>query len=72
MYINKYEIINRFVEERKKFGTQQQLAEIVGINPKNISAIETCKINPSFETFVSMCVAVNADVNYVVYGKKGD
>lgn len=70
MQINKYEIINRFVEERRKICTQQQLAEIIGINPKNISAIETCKINPSFETFISMCVAINADVNYIIYGNK--
>lgn len=62
------QIMKRFAEERKKFGTQEKLADIVGINAKNISAFETGKRNPSFKTFVKMCTVMNADVNYIFWG----
>lgn len=69
MNYNKYEIMERFSEERRKFGTQEKLAELVGVSPKNISAFETCRRNPSLSTFIDMCIAINADINYIVYGK---
>ena len=61
--------MKRFSEERKKFGTQEKLANILGINAKSISAFENCRRNPSLETFFKMCIVIGADVNYILYGK---
>lgn len=73
MLINKREILHRLSIERKKFGTQEKVAALVGISEKSISAIENGRINPSFETFVKICFVINADINYIIYGdvKKG-
>ncbi len=68
MSYNKVEIMSRFAELRKAYGTQEKLAEQVGISPKNISAFETGRRTPSFDTFVNMCTAIGADVNYIIYG----
>ena len=64
--------MKRFVEERKKFGTQEKLANAVGLNPKTISAYETGRKNPSLEIFVKMCIAMKADVKYIIYGNSLD
>ncbi|MBQ2809616.1 MAG: helix-turn-helix transcriptional regulator [Clostridia bacterium] len=67
---NQREIMNRFAEQRIKFGTQEKLAEIVGVSTKSISDFETCRRNPSFATFIKMCKTIGADINYIVYGNK--
>ena len=65
---NQKEIMSRFAQQRVKFGTQEKLAEIVEVSAKSISDFETCRRNPSFGTFIKMCIAINADINYIVYG----
>lgn len=72
MEYNKIEIMERFVEERRKFGTQEKLANAVGINPKTISAYETGRKNPSLEIFIKMCIIMKADVKYIIYGNNLD
>lgn len=67
---DKLEIIERFIEERKKFGTQEALAEAVGINPKTVSAYETGRKNPSLKMFIKICQTINADINYIIFGRK--
>lgn len=59
-------IMKRFANERKKFGTQEKLAEIVGINAKTISAFENGRRTPSLSTFIKMCNAIDADMNYIL------
>ncbi len=68
MEYDKLKMMERFIEERKKFGTQEKLANIIGINPKTISAYETGRKNPSLEMFIKMCIAMDADVKYIIYG----
>ena len=70
MLINKKEILHRLSIERKKFGTQEKVANLVGISEKSVGAIENGRINPSFETFIKICFVINADVNYIIYGEK--
>lgn len=65
---NQQDIMNRFAEQRVKYGTQEKLAEAVGVGTKSISDFETCRRNPSFATFIKMCKVINADINYIVYG----
>ncbi len=72
MEYNKTEMMKRFVEERKKFGTQEKLANAVGLNPKTISAYETGRKNPSLEIFVKMCMIMQADIRYIIYGNDLD
>ena len=62
-------IMQRFIQERKKFGSQEKLATIIDINPKSISAFETGRRKPSLTTFIKMCHAISADINYIIYGK---
>ncbi len=62
------QIMKRFSSERKKYCTQEKLAEIVGVNTKTISAFENGRRTPSLVTFVKMCNAINVDLNYLVKG----
>ncbi len=59
-------IMKRFATERKKFGTQEKVAEIVGVNAKTISAFENGRRTPSLLTFLKMCDAINVDMNYIL------
>lgn len=61
-------VMKRFSVERKKFCTQEKLAEKVDLNVKTISAFENGRRTPSLSTFLKMCDAVNADINYVING----
>ncbi|MDE6835133.1 MAG: helix-turn-helix domain-containing protein [Ruminococcus sp.] len=65
-------IMKRFATERKKFGTQEKVAEIVGINAKTISAFENGRRTPSLLTFLKMCDAINADMNYILEIERED
>lgn len=70
MEYNTQEIMERFSKERKKNNyTQEALANAVGVNAKTISAYECGRKNPSLKMFIKMCVIINANVNYIVYGK---
>ena len=72
MNINQSDIMKRFSEERRKYGTQEQLADAIGVNPKTISAFEKCRRTPSLPTFIKMCTVIKADINYVVYGSNNN
>lgn len=64
------EIMKRFAEVRSQYGTQEKLAEAVGVSPKIISDYENCRRNPSFNTFIKMCIEMNASIDYIVYGNR--
>jgi transcriptional regulator with XRE-family HTH domain len=52
--------IQKLRKERKM--TQDELAEIVGIDPKNISKIETGKNYPTSETIELIAKALNIEI----------
>ena len=68
MEFNEAEMIKRFVETRKKYGTQEKLGNAIGINSKTISAYETGKKLPSLRTFIKICIEMGADANYILFG----
>ncbi len=63
-------VMERFAKCRKSACTQEYLAEIIGVNPKTISAFETGRRTPSLNTFIKMCRTINADVNYIFFGEE--
>lgn len=69
MEYNKQEIMERFAKERKRYCTQETLANAIGISPKTVSAYECGRKNPSLEIFIKMCIVINADIEYIIYGK---
>ena len=45
----------------KKGLTQEELAEVVGINPKYLSGIERGRENPTFNTLISLANSLEVD-----------
>lgn len=56
----------RIKELRTKKGlTQEQVAEIMGINPKYMSGIERGKENPTLNTFISLANALDVEIGAI-------
>jgi transcriptional regulator with XRE-family HTH domain len=49
----------------KKGLTQEELSELVGINPKYLSGIERGRENPTFNTFISLAKSLEVDLGEV-------
>ncbi|MDD6826113.1 MAG: helix-turn-helix transcriptional regulator [Oscillospiraceae bacterium] len=57
---------------RKEKITQEELAKLIDINPKNVSAYETGTKKPSLKTFINICIELGVDMNYLIYGIPSD
>ena len=47
--------------------TQEQLAELVGINPKYVSSIERGKENPTLDTFIKIAESLEVSIGELFY-----
>lgn len=60
----------RIRERRRELGlTQEALAEKAGISTSFIGHLERAEKIPSLETVVKLSYALDADVNYLVFGR---
>jgi transcriptional regulator with XRE-family HTH domain len=64
------QIGKRIQTMRKMKGmTQEQLADIVDISVKHLSAVERGKARFSFENLISACDALDTSADYLILGK---
>lgn len=62
----------RILEKRKSLEfTQQQLADVIGLTPQHISAIEQDKRVPSLSSLSKIADELGVSIDYLVTGKDG-
>lgn len=60
----------RIKAARKGAGlTQEQLAEMIGISPKNLSFIETGRFGVGLETLTRICTALHVSADALLFGE---
>lgn len=65
-----YSIGNRIARLRKSAGlTQAELSALIGINEKNLSAIERGKNGIAMNTLVALCKTLHASADYILFGE---
>ncbi len=74
MKINPYDfglIGNRVKQARKaKRYTQAELAELINMNPKNVSQLERGMTGISLSTLISICKVLDVSADYILFGIK--
>ena len=70
----KEEILSSYINLRKKKGiTQQQIADLTGMQRTNIVRIESRRYSPSIEVLVKLAAALDMDIEIrLVERKSGD
>ena len=69
MVIDYKEIGKRMAARRKELGLKQyQLCEMIDVNYKYVSNLETGRSAPSLEVIMNLCEALNVTPNYFLLG----
>lgn len=69
MIIDYKEIGKRMAARRKELGLKQyQLCEMIDVNYKYVSNLETGRSAPSLEVIMNLCEALNVTPNYLLLG----
>ena len=70
----KEEVLSSYINLRKKKGiTQQQIADLTGMQRTNIVRIESGRYSPSIEVLVTLAAALDMDIEIrLVERKSGD
>ena len=69
MKIDYVTIGKRISLRRKEISlTQKELAELVGVGDKHISALETGRSVPSLDVFIKIAKVLDSSLDYIVWG----
>lgn len=67
--LNSIQFGNNIRRRRKALGlSQYQLAELLGVSPNHVSSLETGKSEPSNQTVINLCNALDVTPDYFYLG----